>query len=613
MQEQQLYGDEIAIDLGKYIEVLLRQWRLIVSATLICAFTAGLVSVTLPKQYEARVLVASTKSSSSVSFGSSIQTMSESQLLASGSGAYGLIDREARLESYVQMVKNPLIAQDVLLEVNDQLEEEERGIASLLDMVEGKVAENSDSIEIVVTYGDPVMAATIADLWGKAYVERVNAVYSEGGTSDSYIAVQGQSVEAKTAYDVAQAEYVAYVTDNQKDELNRKIGELQVIIDSLSDARGAAVKAVIDDLMGSELQVIREYYSAISQNQLLALQRDRQGRRDLITTYINTLNNSRQKVFDEHAQDYLLGLTRAYTDTRRVEKLLVDAQDMRDQVLSGGVGAASSNALALTLLKAQVFADSGVMGDLQIQTSPAYLTPEQMVVDLDGLVATLQTRLSALEEEIQSLSDALLNGEGFEFLDVPLDTTGELATTIQNRYTELWETGDLADLSLKVVEEGSALEDEALARTQALLQLEGLEDVLTYSIADTPLDQKVQDLEQDTRDLQAQLAEENDREKELSRARDLAWGTYTTLTTKEAELGVAVQTKGTEVSLASPAAVPDQDTVSGFKNVILATMVGLMLGVGAAYFIEFWWGYKGIETKAITFASLFKREHRLST
>jgi predicted signal transduction protein with EAL and GGDEF domain len=42
------------------------------------------------------------------------------------------------------------------------------------------------------------------------------------------------------------------------------------------------------------------------------------------------------------------------------------------------------------------------------------------------------------------------------------------------------------------------------------------------------------------------------------------------------------------------------------RNIALAAAVGLLLGVGAAYFIEFWWSYRGIEPQAITVVSVLR-------
>jgi uncharacterized protein involved in exopolysaccharide biosynthesis len=200
-----------------------------------------------------------------------------------------------------------------------------------------------------------------------------------------------------------------------------------------------------------------------------------------------------------------------------------------------------------------------------------------MVSDLDSLIATLEDRRADLEEQIRALSDQLLAAAGAQ-----------------------------PDLSLVPAGGEQVSTDQAQAALQSLSQLNGLESVANLDVAGTPMEQKIQQMESQVNQLQAQLAQEQSREQELTRARDLAWETYKTLVTKETELQVAAQTQGTEVALAAPAAVPTNDLVSGTRNVALAAAAGLMLGVLAAYFIEFWWSYRGLQPQPITLLSIFR-------
>lgn len=591
-------------DIGKYIEVLFRQWQIIVSAVLICAILAGLLTIASPKVYMARVVIASTKVASTVSFGSNIQTLSESQLMASGSGAYGLVDRKSRQGSYEQLVQNPDVAQKVLEELKDELAQAEPDngewdVNRLLMMVSGKMIPNTDSLEITVRYNDPQVAADIANAWGRAYVNKVNSIYSESGSSESYATVKSQAVEAKKDYDVAQAALVDFITNNQIDEISRRIGEQRTIITSLMTARNVAITTIINEQTRGQLQVVQQYYNSQAQNQLLALQRDQDSRRKIINSYIDAMVSMRQKVFDAQVDNLTTKLTNAYTNLRRSEKLLMDAQNMREQVEKGGEGAALSNSLALNLLKSQAFAANEGLGSLTIQASSTAVSQQAMIADLDGLIATLKGRKQAAEKDIQDISSQLVSNEGLQYTDQPLDVSGELAKTVLERYPDLFKTGDLAQLSLDAVEKGNPLANEVNARAKSLLELQGLEEVLNYNIIDTPIEKKISELQQNIRDLNAALSKENDKYVELTRARDLAWKTYNNLSTKEAELAVAVQTRGTEVALGAPASVPKQDLVSGVSNVMTGSVVGLILGIVIAYAIEFWWLYKDIPSHAV--------------
>ena len=95
-------------------------------------------------------------------------------------------------------------------------------------------------------------------------------------------------------------------------------------------------------------------------------------------------------------------------------------------------------------------------------------------------------------------------------------------------------------------------------------------------------------LQQEILQLQEALEREQARKLELTSARDLAWETYNTLARKEAEVGVASQVTDTEVRFAVPAVEPKQPVAPNKKlNIAIAGVLGLMVGVFGAFFVEF--------------------------
>jgi succinoglycan biosynthesis transport protein ExoP len=101
-------------------------------------------------------------------------------------------------------------------------------------------------------------------------------------------------------------------------------------------------------------------------------------------------------------------------------------------------------------------------------------------------------------------------------------------------------------------------------------------------------------LQQEILQLEEQLERERARKQELTSARDLAWETYNTLARKEAEVGVASQVPDTEVRFAVPAVEPKEPVAPRkMLNIAIAGVLGLMVGVLGAFFIEFLEGDKG--------------------
>jgi len=602
--------DVIKIDLGKLIETLLRQWQWIGVCALGLGILATVVSLLInlvAPSYRAVALVSSAQTVSNVNFGSAITSTSETQLAsAANAGAQYFYDRTARLQSYVSLVQNGAVVEQVLAEVGPKLNKNDQTTAALLRMVDGKQIQNTDSIQISATYNNPVIAAEIANAWGEAYVQRINELYGGSSSGTSYLATEAQTTQAKTDYEKAQVALDDFIAHNKIEEYTRQIQEITTIVTSLRGARSTATSTIVNEEVGAEQQVIDELYKAQAANQLLALQQDQDARRQLITAYIAALSQGRQDVFNQQVQDRLARLDQAYSDSRHVENLLTNAVSMRAAVNAGGDAAARSNALALTLLKTQIYAAFPGSSNLQVQNLPESLgstigtvDAAGMVYDLDALISTLKTRQTDLNTLISTLSSEIQNQANLKLSD-SLESTGGLAQTIQDRYPELFQLGALSTLSLNVVQNGNPLATEAMQRSQALLQLKGLENLVNFSIVGTPIENTIEENEQKIRDLNSQISTETSTQTVLTRERDLAWTTYSALNTKSAEMNVAAQTTGIEVVFASPATPPDRKVVRSSIVLVIGIGAGLLIGVIVAYAYEFWLNYKGRKVEILS-------------
>jgi LPS O-antigen subunit length determinant protein (WzzB/FepE family) len=125
-------------------------------------------------------------------------------------------------------------------------------------------------------------------------------------------------------------------------------------------------------------------------------------------------------------------------------------------------------------------------------------------------------------------------------------------------------------------------------RSEASLQLKELETLLADDVAAAPLTQVIDELGKELQSLQAELAEERAVERELIRARDLAWETYSTLELKADELSISMGMKDVEVRFASPAVEPIKPVGRNkLFNVIVAAALGFMLSVGVVFVIHY--------------------------
>ncbi len=477
-------NDEIKIDVGKYVETLLRQWVWILGWALglgILALAFSLFTKYRDPSYVATAVVSSVKTASDVNFGSDITSLSQTELAA-------FSDRKARLQSFVTLVPNGNIAEQVLADISPALREEGLTVTELLKMVKGSLIANTDSIQIAVTYRDPTIAAELANSWATAYTKYINDIYGDlaGGTSDSLEAIQTQIVQAKTDYEKAQKALDDFIAQNKADEYQRQI----------------------DDL----------------------------------TTVLTSMRKAQTTVSDQQVQDITARLVRAYSDNRQTDLFLASAISMRAAVSAGGEPAAINNALAMTMLKTQIYAFLGEM-TVQVNSAPEAQVSDVpadnaagMVADLDALIASLKTRQTELVNLITTLSTGIQNGKNLEILD-------------EN--------------------------------------------------TNTPMGNKIEEYEQNIRDLNSKISTQASLLSDLTNERDLALKTYTALETKGAEMKIAAQTPGSEVAFTAPATPPQAVATHTGTNTITAAGAGLVIGLVGAYSYEFWQGYKKRKPQSI--------------
>jgi len=357
---------EEEFDLREYIGVLIKHWKLIALVTFLAAFTAGVVSFLIPPTYEAAAGVVVVKSKMDITFDPKIRTLTEEDLE---------VNLAARSETFAGLVENGAFADQVIKELGDELEEEEKEPASLLGMVEGEVKAKSDLIQITVTANDPLKAAGIANVWARAYEQHVNAIY--GGVPE-YSSVLSEVTGARHEYQQAEEALTAFIADSHIDDLDRLIAEKQHIIESLQLARQMAVTTVIDGKVKDGSQTLADHY----------------------------------------------------TTKRKMERLLEDARALRVQVQKGGEDGAATNSLAILMLKVEVFsASTDLPAELQLQLEMASglnAGASAQRADVEALIGVLEDRIAELDKVIEEYSAALLGGEGYEFLSSSAPLTGTL-------------------------------------------------------------------------------------------------------------------------------------------------------------------------------------------
>jgi capsular polysaccharide biosynthesis protein len=204
---------EEEVDLRGYISVLLRHWKIIVSITVIAVIIGGLLSFLPSRSYEAKsgVVITKAKIVSVPEYGTALDE--------------DVFALDIKQETLIALVKSSSVASQVVEQLGNRLEPDERGLASLTSKVQ--VKNQGDFIEITVKDPDPEKAADIANAWAESYVSYVNGLYSDILQSTEELIAQADA--AKLAYEETEGIWEDFVRDNRIDELGRQISDIELL------------------------------------------------------------------------------------------------------------------------------------------------------------------------------------------------------------------------------------------------------------------------------------------------------------------------------------------------------------------------------------------------
>lgn len=634
---QDEWAAEDEIDLRKYINVLGRRWREIMVITLsVIVLTALGVFVfrflSAPR-FEATASAAIVRTQTDVKLDERFTTSSD-QIAGQ--------DVNSRRAALVGLVSSGAIADQVITELGDTLNEDERNPAFLLRMVSGELglvngrAGQSDLITVKATADTPEKAAAIANTWVNAYVQQVNRIY--GQVPDEMLrTVDAELAQTKSAYDKAQAVLQSFLAGSQIETISRQLIEKRDTIQALQKGKADALQTYVTELVNSYQRIVQAYLDAQTNNQLLAFQKEQEGQRGLVSAYFDAYNAATVDTFNaQRTRDQAL-LRQSYDQWLQTTANLATARTLQQQLATGGEGAVSSTALALQWLKLQSvyngvtsgtqysqIADANSaaasaanrtnaqrpnagdnLGSSQVlvtQAPPASSPPVMQVqlaaapnatlatvkADADSVVRSLETQLTEMEEKIATLNQSLLSGDQFTDLGASVPTTSTLFSTIQAQYPNLFNSGAFSAIS-DAASAGSGLAVAGQDQAQTLFSMGGLESLPTTSAVDAPMAKAIDTLEAEVRDLQAQLETESARNLQVTQQRDLDWETYKALTSKQAELTLARAAANSEVRVGTLAVAPDEPLrgVSLVLSVALAGVVGLLLAVFVAFVLEY--------------------------
>lgn len=633
------------IDLRKYIDILLKRWREIFFFTVLIVILAAAAVLVLRAMgtplYKAGANVAIVRTQTDVNFDERFTTSSDSNRTQ---------DVTSRRAALVGLAKSGTIAESVIAELGDQLGEELRDPAVLLRRIDAALSTQngrtgqSDLIEITAEADTPEVAAAIANLWAKYYVQEVNRIY--GQVPDEMMAsVEQELSQAQAKYGDAQSNLESFLSTTPLNSLRRQVTETQESIRILQTANGEALNNYVKEVLDSYRRIVSTYLDAQTSAQILGFRREQQGQRELLDAYMRAYNDATVDSFATQSERDQKLIRLYYDQWLRTVAGLSTARALQSSLEAGGDGAVASTASALRLLKLQLvtglsdsipsmqqslLAQFGTIetinqnapniqdtaeGSLappvlnvqtiqppstnqpylpnqptyQIQLDPPIdVTLAGVSSDLDGVIQGLETQLSTLETAIADFNREWLSGERYDGLNASVPDESALVEAIRAQYPELFKGGVFSTIA-DAAAQTSSLADMGQTQGGDLLRLAGEETLSLSDQTNAPMAEALAQLESRLQTLQSQLEGENARNQQFVQQRDLTWDTFKALSTKQAELVLERAAANSEVRMGTPAVSPDRPVpgVSLTLSVALAGVVGLLIAIFLAFLLEY--------------------------
>jgi len=227
---------EEEIDLRQYIQILLRQWKWIIGASVGAAVLALIISLLLPPTYEATALVAITKPRYIINFDAQFQTVSNIQ---------------PSYKVYPELAASDAVLSTLWQTVAPQLPDLET-VQSLRGRATAEAGTDPSLVRLVVKAPTPAEAAHIANTWAEIFIRQANLIYGRGPEQLAFFETQLQ--QSKTELEAAEAALIAFQGQNQIEILKNRLDSARKMqADYLQEQRSIAY--IIQDVQSLRAQL----------------------------------------------------------------------------------------------------------------------------------------------------------------------------------------------------------------------------------------------------------------------------------------------------------------------------------------------------------------------
>lgn len=519
---------EEEIDLREYINVLLKRKGIIILIFLIAVITAALVSYFYLKPvYEASTILMISKPKYQVELEPKIQTQ---------------ITPEISLATYESLIKDREIEEEVIKRLNLDQPPYELTPDNLQGMITIESLKNTNLIKMSLQSGNSKLTKDIANVWAALFVEKNKELHlKESKEAQGFI--EEQLKISKQNLSKIEEEIREFNEINKIDAMNKEITEkLKKIMEN--ESRLADVKIGIKK---EEAHVIRAFQQLLQKR----VECYQSKKADLELSILKEKTNLIQIQKQLNEQDKIITLSKSIIEDQFYKQLVEKISE--------------SESIALNELKLY-----------NEELNPLFVGLQNK---LDSSALSLKNK----EAESQKLTEIIT------FLDSKL----EEVNLSQNEQIQNIEMGNLINIINNTLFEISKVDISSLEDTVSRSLKQNL---INCTILIESLKAEMLQLKENINDawkrvnlLKQELAQEKLTQSRLEREYNTAKGVYDVLSQKAEEVKIAVATESGLVKIASLAYEPKYPIKPNKKlNILIAGVLGLFVGIFAAFFLEFW-------------------------
>ena len=231
---------EDEIDLRKYVDVLVRQWKWVVGLAVVSGLTALIVSFLILPTYEATALVVVTRPRYQLQFDPRIETLSQ---------------EGQPYKAFPELALSDDLVMQVVDRVNGDLDADERELTVFRERLSAESGSDPSLVRLTATSTDPEQAQAIVNVWAELYVSYANELYQQRSSDEAFF--EAQVAEALRKLEKAEQALIDFQAQNPINVVNAQLASKQK---ALSDYLAAdhTISLIIQDARSLQQQLARQ-------------------------------------------------------------------------------------------------------------------------------------------------------------------------------------------------------------------------------------------------------------------------------------------------------------------------------------------------------------------